>query len=67
MSTNLPVQWFDKRLGTANGLVKLGGGIGATVMAVIVQLMIDRVGLAWTFRAIALASPASGIPAAFLI
>ncbi|KAK9770264.1 putative monocarboxylate permease [Seiridium cardinale] len=66
-STNLPVKWFDKRLGTANGLVKLGGCIGATVMEVVVQLMIDTVGLAWTFRAIALASLASGIPAARLI
>lgn len=66
-SNSLPVQWFHKRLGTANGLVKLGGGIGATVMALIVQLLIDKVGVAWTFRAMALASLASGVPAALLI
>jgi len=67
MSNSLPVQWFDDRLGTANGLVKLGGGIGATVMALVVQLLIDRVGIAWTFRTMTLASLASGIPAALLI
>ncbi|KAK7190125.1 hypothetical protein PSPO01_03846 [Paraphaeosphaeria sporulosa] len=66
-SNSLPVQWFHKRLGTANGLVKLGGGIGATVMALIVQLLIDKVGVAWTFRVMALASLASGVPAALLI
>lgn len=30
MSNTLPVQWFSSKLGTANGLVKLGGGLGAT-------------------------------------
>ncbi|KAK4246648.1 putative monocarboxylate permease [Corynascus novoguineensis] len=67
MSNSLPVQWFDHRLGTANGVVKLGGGIGATVMALLVQLLIDRVGISWTFRAMALASLVSGVPAALLI
>lgn len=67
MSTSLPVQWFDRRLGTANGIVKLGGGIGATIMALVVQSLIDRVGIAWTFRVLALTSLASGVPAALLI
>ena len=67
MSNSLPVQWFDRRLGTANGLVKLGGGVGATVMAVAIQLLIDRVGIAWTFRTLTFASLASGIPSALLI
>lgn len=67
MSNSLPVQWFNIRLGTANGLVKLGGGIGATVMALVVQLLIDKVGVAWTFRAMTFASLASGVPAALLI
>lgn len=66
-SNSLPIQWFDDRLGTANGLVKLGGGIGATVMAIAVQLLIDKVGIAWTFRTMAFASLATGIPAALLI
>ncbi|KAB8205447.1 MFS general substrate transporter [Aspergillus parasiticus] len=67
MSNSLPLQWFNDRLGTANGLVKLGGGIGATVMALVVQQLIDKVGIAWTFRVMALTSLASGIPTALLI
>ncbi len=67
LSSSLPIQWFNDRLGTANGIVKLGGGIGATVMAVVAQFLIDRVGIAWTFRVMALASTASAVPAALLI
>lgn len=32
---SLPVQWFSNKLGIANSLVKLGKGIGFTVLAVI--------------------------------
>ncbi|KNG83783.1 putative monocarboxylate permease [Aspergillus nomiae NRRL 13137] len=67
MSNSLPLQWFNDRLGTANGLVKLGGGVGATVMAFVLQQLIDKVGIAWTFRVMALMSLASGIPTALLI
>ncbi|KAH7322939.1 major facilitator superfamily domain-containing protein [Stachybotrys elegans] len=67
MSNSLPVQWFDKRLGTANGVVKLGGGIGATVMAIVTGYLTDSLGVAWTFRIMGFASLATGIPAALLI
>ncbi|KAI1130594.1 major facilitator superfamily domain-containing protein [Nemania abortiva] len=67
VSTNLPVQWFSNRLGTANGLVKLGGGIGATVMAIACESLNRRLGTAWTFRIIGLMAVATGVPAALLI
>uniref|UniRef100_A0A0B7KQV0 Major facilitator superfamily (MFS) profile domain-containing protein n=1 Tax=Bionectria ochroleuca TaxID=29856 RepID=A0A0B7KQV0_BIOOC len=67
MSNILPVQWFDKRLGTANGIIKLGGGIGATVMAIVAGMLTEKVGIAWTFRIFGLASLGTGIPVAFLI
>ena len=67
MSNSLPVQWFSSKLGTANGLVKLGGGLGATIMAIVVQALTDKVGIPWTFRVLALVTLASGIPAALLV
>ena len=67
MSNSLPVQWFSSKLGTANGLVKLGGGLGATIMALVVQALTDKVGIPWTFRVLALVTLASGIPAALLV
>ena len=67
MCNFLPVQWFNSRLGTANGLVKLGGGLGATIMAIVIQSLIDRVGIPWTFRILGFVSLISGIPAALII
>ncbi len=67
MSNNLPVQWFSSKLGTANGLVKLGGGLGSTIMAIAVQALIDKVGIPWTFRILGLFSLATGVPAALLV
>ena len=67
MSNSLPIQWFDTKLGTANGIVKLGGGIGATVMAIVTGVLTEKLGIAWTFRIFGLLSLATGVPAAFLI
>lgn len=67
MCNTLPMQWFNSRLGIANGLVKLGGGLGSTVMAVVLQSLIDRVGIPWALRIIGFFSLVTGIPAALLI
>ena len=67
MCNNLPMQWFSSKLGTANGLVKLGGGLGATTMAIFVQALIDKVGMPWIFRILGFVSLASVVPAALLI
>ncbi|RYP57797.1 hypothetical protein DL769_009267 [Monosporascus sp. CRB-8-3] len=67
MSNSLPLQWFSTKLGTANGIVKLGGGIGATVMAIVTGVLTERLGIAWTFRIFGLLSLATGVPPAFFI
>lgn len=67
VSNVLPIQWFSSRLGTANGLIKLGGGIGATVMAIAMQASFDSVGIAWSLRILGFASLASGLAAAAFI
>ncbi|KAJ3536796.1 hypothetical protein NM208_g6570 [Fusarium decemcellulare] len=58
----LPVLWFKKRLGTANGIVKLGGSIGALVGALAVSYLTDGVGVAWTFRILGIVSLATAYP-----
>lgn len=57
MSNTLPIQWFSTKLGTANGIVKLGGG--ATVMAIVTGLLTQSLGIAWTFRIFGLLSLAA--------
>ncbi|KAK5318935.1 hypothetical protein LTR70_005231 [Exophiala xenobiotica] len=66
-SNSLPVQWFSSKLGTANGLVKAGGGIGATVLPIAAQGLINAIGLPWTFRALGFLILATGVPSALLL
>lgn len=67
ITNQLPVQYFSGRLGLANGLVKLGGGIGGTVMAIALERMVQRVGIAWTFRIQGLLTVGMGLPAAWFM
>ncbi|KAF2683797.1 MFS general substrate transporter [Lentithecium fluviatile CBS 122367] len=67
VSNALPVQYFSGRLGLANGLVKLGGGIGGCVLAVALDALNRRVGIAWTFRIQGILTIATGLPAAWML
>ncbi|KAF1976300.1 MFS general substrate transporter [Bimuria novae-zelandiae CBS 107.79] len=66
VSNGLPVQYFSGHLGLANGIVKLGGGIGGCVLAVALEAMYRRVGIAWTFRIQGFLTFATGLPAAWM-
>jgi len=63
----LPVQWFNNKVGLANGLVKMGGGAGATVLPLVAQALIERVGLQWTFRIFGFLILITGLPCAWLL
>ncbi|KAF2018138.1 MFS general substrate transporter [Aaosphaeria arxii CBS 175.79] len=63
----IPLQYFSGRLGLANGLIKLGGGIGATVMAIALEALVRRVGIEWTFRIQGFLTIATGLPAAWFL
>ena len=66
-TNSLPLQWFSARLGIANGLVKAGGGVGATVLPLAAQALIDKFGLQWTFRIFGILVVATGIPCALAL
>ncbi|KAF2117949.1 major facilitator superfamily domain-containing protein [Lophiotrema nucula] len=63
----VPVQWFSSKLGTANGVVKAGGGLGATAMSIVFQVLVDRVGIVWTLRIVGIGVFVAGLPAAALV
>ena len=67
VTNTLPLQYFSAKLGLANGLVKLGGGIGGTVMAIALETLNRRVGIAWTFRIQGILTIFTGIPAAWML
>lgn len=66
VANSLPVQYFSGHLGLANGLVKLGGGVGGCVMAVALEALNRKVGIAWTFRIQGLLTIGTGVPAAWM-
>jgi nitrate/nitrite transporter NarK len=63
----LPSQYFAKKRGIANGIVFAGGGIGGAVLSVSMQALLNRVGVAWTFRILGFVTLATTIPAAMLL
>ncbi|KAJ9608913.1 hypothetical protein H2200_006684 [Cladophialophora chaetospira] len=67
ISNILPTQYFRAKLGLASGIVKLGGGIGAAILAVAIEALITRVGIPWTFRILGFCSIATCAPAAWFI
>jgi MCP family monocarboxylic acid transporter-like MFS transporter 3 len=67
MCNTLPVYWFSGRLGLANGLIKLGGGIGATVLAIALQAIINRIGIAWALRSLGFLALVTGVPASLMV
>lgn len=66
-TNSMPIQWFRSKLGLTNGLVKAGGGVGATVLPIAAQSLIDSVGLPWTFSIFGFLMLATGIPAALML
>ncbi len=63
----MPTQYFSRRLGLANALVKLGGGLGATILSVSLNSSINKVGVVWMFRILGIMTLATGVPAALAI
>ncbi|KAJ4310229.1 hypothetical protein N0V94_008555 [Neodidymelliopsis sp. IMI 364377] len=66
-TNSLPLQWFSARLGLANGFVKAGGGVGATILPLAAQALITRLTLAWTFRVFGFLILATGLPCAYAL
>ncbi|MCJ1396541.1 hypothetical protein MMC18_009432 [Xylographa bjoerkii] len=62
-----PAQYFNKKRGLANGIVYAGGGLGGTIISLVMNSVIEKVGPAWTFRILGLATLGTGLPAAWLI
>ncbi|KAJ5374217.1 Major facilitator superfamily domain general substrate transporter [Penicillium concentricum] len=62
-----PAQYFRKKRGIANGIVYAAGGLGGAVISFVMNALLERVGVQWTFRIIGFATWATGLPAAYLI
>ena len=63
----MPAQYFNKKRGTANGIVFAGGGLGGAVISFIMNGLLGKLGPAWTFRVLGFIAFATAMPAAWLI
>ncbi|CAG8893162.1 unnamed protein product [Penicillium egyptiacum] len=63
----MPAQYFRAKRGIANGIVYAAGGLGGAVISFVMNALLERVGVQWTFRIIGFATWATGLPAAYLI
>lgn len=62
-----PAQFFRAKRGIANGIVYAAGGLGGAVISFVMDALLDRVGVQWTFRIIGFATWGTGLPAAYFI
>lgn len=53
-TSGIPAQWFHRRRSLANGITAAGSGFGGLVYSLITGAMLEKVGLGWTFRALAI-------------
>lgn len=52
-------QWFGRRRSLANGMATAGSGIGGLIYSLATSAMIERWGIGWAFRILAIASAAA--------
>ncbi|KAK8931666.1 hypothetical protein H634G_04196 [Metarhizium anisopliae BRIP 53293] len=62
-----PLQWFRRYRGLATGIVFGGGSLGAAVMGVAANELVNKVGIEWTFRILGFMLWAVCLPAAYCI
>ncbi|PGH12479.1 hypothetical protein AJ79_04223 [Helicocarpus griseus UAMH5409] len=62
-----PTQYFRKKRGLANGIVCAGGGLGATVISLIIDILVENLSPEWAFWILGFATLVTGLPAAYLI
>ncbi|KAF9210828.1 hypothetical protein BGZ59_008863 [Podila verticillata] len=55
-AVSAPSHWFGKRRGLAMGIAASGSGLGGFFLAPLTQYLVDRVGVYWTLRVLALYS-----------
>ncbi|KAJ9127745.1 hypothetical protein QFC24_000028 [Naganishia onofrii] len=63
----LPSQYFMRKRGIATGITSCGGGVGGAAWSLIIQKLIDKFGLPWAYRFMALSFLVFGIPAALIL
>jgi len=62
-----PAQYFDKKRGTATGIVYAGGGLGGAIISLSLEAGVRNLGVEWTFRLVGFLILSTGLPAAWFL
>lgn len=63
----MPNQYFSTKLGLAQGLIKAGGGLGGAVLSILLDAIIQKLGVPWAFCILGFMALATGLPAAWIV
>ncbi|KAH7026351.1 major facilitator superfamily domain-containing protein [Microdochium trichocladiopsis] len=66
-SAPVPAQWFEKRRSLASSIAAAGSGFGGLCYSIATSAMIQSIGLAWTFRILAIICLVVNTVAAFVV
>jgi len=66
-SVGIIPQWFSKRRSVANSIASAGSGCGGLMYSLVTQRVIDKMGLPWAFRILAICSFAVNLTASHLL
>ncbi|TNY17557.1 major facilitator superfamily domain-containing protein [Rhodotorula diobovata] len=66
-AATLPSMYFLRRRNIATGIVYSGAGVGGAVLSIVAGALLQRMSLAWTFRAIGLIMTAINLPASLVL
>ncbi|KAL7280779.1 hypothetical protein ACG7TL_005723 [Trametes sanguinea] len=58
-------EWFSERRGLAGGIIQAGNGVGGFVFPFVLNALLDKVGLRWTLRILAIGTTVCSIIAMF--
>ncbi|KAL1761783.1 major facilitator superfamily domain-containing protein [Schizophyllum commune] len=67
LCSTLPAQYFQKKRGTATGLIFAGAGAGGAVLSISINELIACLGVSWTFRILGFSIWAIPLPACLFL
>lgn len=64
---SIAAQYFNDKRGLANGIIFAGGGVGGAVISFLIEALLRKTNVAWTFRIVGFITLATDLPAAWLL
>lgn len=64
---SIAAQYFSEKRGLANGIIFAGGGLGGAVISFLIEALLRKTSVAWTFRILGFITLVTDLPAAWLL